>query len=121
MVTHFLLGGAGLTANRVRALWVKPPAGSRRFRRNGILEHWSMLEWFGIVVVTTVLLVILVRKSPLKRVIVYEHQKALRYRKGRYAGTLGPGQYWIITISSSIVPSDVRTQFITIQGQDVLS
>jgi regulator of protease activity HflC (stomatin/prohibitin superfamily) len=81
----------------------------------------TTLEWFWIVVVVAVLLVILVRKSPLKRIIVYEHQKALRYRKGHYAGTLGPGQYWTISSSSSIVPVDVRTEFITIQGQDVLS
>jgi len=75
-----------------------------------------MLEWFWIVVVAAVLLLILVRKSPLKRVIVYEHQKALRYRKGRYTGTLGPGQYWIISSSSSIVPVDVRTEFISADG-----
>ena len=80
-----------------------------------------MLEWFWIVVVAVVLLAILVRKSPFKRVIGYEHQKGLRYRKGRYAGTLGPGQYWIISSSSSIVPVDVRSEFITIHGQDVLS
>jgi len=80
-----------------------------------------MLEFFWIAVVAVVLLAILVRKSPFKRVLVYEHQKALRYKKGRYVGTLGPGQYWIVSSSSSIVPVDVRTEFLTIQGQDVLS
>jgi regulator of protease activity HflC (stomatin/prohibitin superfamily) len=34
---------------------------------------------------------------------------------------LDPGQYWIITKFSSIVLIDVRPEFITIQGQDVLS
>ncbi len=81
----------------------------------------STFEWFWIVIVAALILAILAKKSPLKRVIVYEHQKALRYRKGHYAGTLGPGQYWIISSSSSIVPVDVRTEFVTIQGQDVLS
>ena len=57
----------------------------------------------------------------IKRVTVYEYQKALKYTKGRYQETLGPGQYWIFAWRSSIVPVDVRPEFITIPGQDVLS
>src|SRR5207249_1186698 len=44
-----------------------------------------------------------------------------RYRKGHYIGTIGPGQYWIFSNTSSISPVDIRPEFITIQGQDVLS
>ena len=40
---------------------------------------------------------------------------------GRYAATLNAGQYWILSAFSSIVPVDIRPQFVTIQGQDVLS
>lgn len=57
----------------------------------------------------------------IKRVVVYEYQRALKYTKGRYQETLGPGQYWIFSWRSSIVPVDVRPEFITIPGQDVLS
>jgi regulator of protease activity HflC (stomatin/prohibitin superfamily) len=57
----------------------------------------------------------------IKRVTVYEYQKALKYTKGRYQETLGPGQYWIFSWRSSIVPVDIRSEFITIPGQDVLS
>lgn len=64
---------------------------------------------------------ILKRVLPIKRVTIFEYQKALKYTKGRYRETLGPGQYWILASWSSIVPVDVRPDFITIPGQDVLS
>src|SRR5207247_8627927 len=48
------------------------------------------------------------------------YQKGLKYTKGRYAATLNAGQYWILSTFSSVVPVDIRPQFVTIQGQDVL-
>ncbi len=80
-----------------------------------------MLQSFWIIVPAVVLLLIALRMLRVKHVIVYEYQRGLKYSTGRYAGTLDPGQYWIISSFSSIVPVDVRPEFITIQGQDVLS
>lgn len=80
-----------------------------------------MAELLWIPILAVIVLFIVFRTFPLKRVIVYEHQRALRYRKGRYIGTIGPGQYWIFSRSSAITPVDTRPEFITIQGQDVLS
>jgi regulator of protease activity HflC (stomatin/prohibitin superfamily) len=74
-----------------------------------------------ILIVAAALLFILIKAVPLKRMTVYEYQKGLRYSKGRYVATLDPGQYWILSTISSIVPVDTRSEFITIQGQDVLS
>jgi regulator of protease activity HflC (stomatin/prohibitin superfamily) len=68
-----------------------------------------------------IVLWIIAKFLPVKRVTVYEYQKALKYSGGRYKETLGPGQYWILPFRSSIVPVDVRPEFITIPGQDVLS
>src|SRR5260370_10741664 len=61
------------------------------------------------------------RIMSIKRVVVYEYQRALKYTKGRYQETLGPGQSWIFCWRSSIVPVDVRPEFITIPGEDVVS
>ena len=58
---------------------------------------------------------------PFKRVTIFEYQRGLKYSKGRYSSTLSPGQYWVFPTFSSIVPVDVRPEFITIIGQDVLS
>ena len=66
-------------------------------------------------------LLLLVKLLPFKRVIVYDYQKALKYKKGRYAGTLDAGQYWVSSLSTLVVPVDIRSEFITIQGQDLLS
>lgn len=73
-----------------------------------------------VVVLATLILIFALRKVP-KRVIVYEYQKALKYKKGKYVGTLGPGQYWISSLSSIVVPVDSRPEFTTVPGQDVLS
>ncbi len=73
------------------------------------------------VAVWALVLVIAIKLLPVKRVTVYEYQKGLKYTKGRYRGTLDAGQYWIVSAFSSIVAVDVRPEFITIQGQDVLS
>jgi regulator of protease activity HflC (stomatin/prohibitin superfamily) len=58
---------------------------------------------------------------PFKRVTIFEYQRGLKYSKGRYTATLPPGQYWVLPATSSIVAVDVRPEFITITGQDVLS
>ncbi|MGC1415409.1 MAG: slipin family protein [Candidatus Acidiferrum sp.] len=80
-----------------------------------------MAELIGIVVLAVVLLLIAVKVFPVRKMTVYEYQKGLKYTKGRYAATLNAGQYWIFSTFSSIVPVDIRPQFVTIQGQDVLS
>ena len=80
-----------------------------------------MVELLWVVVLVAVLLLVAVKVVPIKRVTVYEYQKGLKYSRGRYADTLNAGQYWIFSTFSSVLPVDIRPQFVTIQGQDVLS
>jgi regulator of protease activity HflC (stomatin/prohibitin superfamily) len=80
-----------------------------------------MFQFIGLFVLAVMILLVVVKVLPIKRVTIYEYQRGLKYTKGRYTGTLDPGQYWIISTLSSVVPVDVRPEFITIQGQDVLS
>jgi regulator of protease activity HflC (stomatin/prohibitin superfamily) len=80
-----------------------------------------MVQLFWVPVLVLIVLALLYRTFRIRHVIVYEYQKALKYSKGCYKGTLGPGSYWIASAYSSIVPVDVRSEFVTIQGQDVLS
>jgi regulator of protease activity HflC (stomatin/prohibitin superfamily) len=80
-----------------------------------------MLEILWEITLAVVILVVVYRILRVKHVIVYEYQKALKYKRGRYTGTLDPGQYWIVSFFSTLVPVDIRPEFITIQGQDVLS
>ena len=71
--------------------------------------------------VLTLVLGLFRRLGFFRRVIVYEYQAGLKYRKGRYVATLGPGQYWIVPLSSAVHHVDLRPEFFTIQGQDLLS
>ena len=84
-----------------------------------MLQVFSILA--AIVVAAAIVLLIVFRALGIKSVIVYEYHKALKYSRGRYVGTLGPGKYWIASVNSYIYPVDIRPEFITIQGQDVLS
>src|SRR5215470_14955070 len=83
-----------------------------------------MLQLFfilaAIVIAAVIILKIVFRALGIKSVIVYEYHKALKYSKGHYVGILGPGKYWI-SANSYIYPIDIRPEFITVQGQDVLS
>lgn len=62
-----------------------------------------------------------IAKVRLVRVTVYEFQRALRYRKGRFLSVLGPGQYWILEPRTTVTPVDVRPNFMTLMGQEVLT
>lgn len=81
----------------------------------------ELIALFLFVASAAIVVWIVAKILPLKRVTVFEYQKALKYTQGRYQETLGPGQYWILPSWSSIVPVDVRPEFITVPGQDVLS
>jgi regulator of protease activity HflC (stomatin/prohibitin superfamily) len=80
-----------------------------------------MFELLWVAVLVAAVLLVAIKVVPIKRVTVYEYQKGLKYTHGRYVATLNPGQYWILSSFSSVVPVDTRPQFVTIQGQDVLS
>ena len=81
------------------------------------------LLWALILALVSLLLAVglLYKILPFKRVTIFEYQRGLRYSKGRYAATVPPGLYWVFPAFTSVVPVDVRPEFITITGQDVLS
>jgi regulator of protease activity HflC (stomatin/prohibitin superfamily) len=79
--------------------------------------------WVLILVLVVLLLLVglLYKIVPFKRVTIFEYQRGLKYSKGRFSGALLPGQYWLFPAFTSVVPVDVRPEFISIPGQDVLS
>ena len=79
---------------------------------------WYVLSAIAIFVFFIAMRIARVR---LVRVTVYEFQRALRYRKGRFLSVLGPGQYWILEPGTTITPVDVRPNFVTLMGQEVLT
>ena len=53
--------------------------------------------------------------------VIFEYQKGLLYRSGKYVRTLPPGRYLGWRLWESIVKIDVRETVVTIPGQELLS
>ena len=50
--------------------------------------------------------VLVIRYRPVQRVVVYDYQRGVLYRRGRRVRTLEAGVYWIVRgISSIVTPS----------------
>src|SRR5919106_2258692 len=67
------------------------------------------------------LVVALYLRATLFRVTIFEYERGLKYRNGRFAGVIGPGRYWVYRPRVVIRKVDVRPRFVTIAGQEVLS
>jgi regulator of protease activity HflC (stomatin/prohibitin superfamily) len=83
----------------------------------------TAILWSLVLAAILILLIvgILYKIWPFKRVLIYEHQKGLKYVLGRYVATLDAGRYWTLPNYISISAVDIRPEFISIPGQDVLS
>jgi len=118
MVTLDVLpGGTSLRGNRVRLCGLRP-ANSRgsALRDFGDCDASSTLNHsfgFGSGDCNQV--------TAIKQVTIYEYQKGLKYTRRALRGHLERGPIRIVTKFLSIAPIDVRPEYITLQGQDVLS
>ena len=65
--------------------------------------------------------VVLIRYRPVERVVVYDYQRGVLYRRGRRVRTLAAGVYWIVRAISSIVIVDVRSRVAVVAGQEILT
>lgn len=79
-----------------------------------------MVETLWFIVLLGIVAVIAVKAFQLRRVTVYEYQRGLKYRKGRFVETLGAGRYWTFP-STTITIVDVRPTLVSIPGQEVFS
>lgn len=60
-------------------------------------------------------------RARFERVTVFEYERGLRYDKGRFTGTVGPGRYWLLHNRSTIVTLDTRPTVVTVPGQEVIT
>ncbi|MFH1777767.1 MAG: slipin family protein [Candidatus Omnitrophota bacterium] len=56
-----------------------------------------------------------------KKIIVYDYERGLLYKKGKFIKIVGAGLYRIFKMTTIIKKIDTRIRFITIPGQEVLS
>jgi len=80
------------------------------------MTFWSLL---GFVVMVGLLAAGLSRV--VRRTTVFEYQHAIRFARGRFAGVLSPGTYWVFSPHTSIHLLEARPRIMTIPGQELLS
>ena len=56
-----------------------------------------------------------------RRTTVFEYEKGLKYKNGKFEVVLEPGQYWYMPFFVTLNKLDVRPRFVSIAGQEVLS
>lgn len=61
------------------------------------------------------------RRGPLLKVVIFEFQRGMLYRRGRFERVLEPGRYWLRARDTLVRAIDVRPAFVTVPGQEVLS
>ena len=57
----------------------------------------------------------------LSRKTVFEHEMGLRFRSGKFLGTLGPGRYWLWSGSQQVLTQDTRPRAKIVGGQEVMT
>lgn len=60
-------------------------------------------------------------RAGLRRVTVFEHERGLKYRGGKFVGLLEPGVHWYTAFGAAVTKVDVRPRYETVGGQEVLS
>jgi regulator of protease activity HflC (stomatin/prohibitin superfamily) len=74
-----------------------------------------------IIMIAIMLFAILYALSKFKKITIFEHERGLKYVKGKFTGTLEPGQYWIYQPITAVSRIDIRPRFISITGQELMS
>ena len=85
-------------------------------RVDHLRKERKMNLMIGIIVVVLIFKVLFIRK-----VIIFEYEKAVKYVKGKYSKILEPGKYYVFSPNVSLVKVDIRPKVVTIPGQEVLS
>ena len=73
------------------------------------------------VVAAAALIALVAIISLLQLITVYEFQRGLLYRKGRFVGLLAPGRYLLWGPGAHVRHMDVRRRTVTVPGQEVLT
>jgi len=74
-----------------------------------------------IALLAVLVMLVLFFRFALRRIVIYEYERGLRYHLGQFKDVLGPGQHWYFPYLTRIFKVDVRPVFATIGGQEVLT
>jgi regulator of protease activity HflC (stomatin/prohibitin superfamily) len=92
------------------------------FNKVNIMTQYSILIFS--IVIASVVVAYSVReifKNLAVRQTVFEYQRALLYRDGKFIKTLEPGSYWLWKFNTSVTKMDIRPTFLTLPGQELVT
>lgn len=72
-------------------------------------------------IIVAVLFLVIIAALLVRRSVVYEYQRGLLFKSGKFVTTLGPGAHYFFRPSSHLQIVDIRLLTVTIPGQEVLS
>jgi regulator of protease activity HflC (stomatin/prohibitin superfamily) len=79
----------------------------------------------GIIFLFAIVLVLisfgLIGQFLLKRIVIFEHERGVVYRRGKFHRTLQPGSHWLYPYWEKLQKVDIRERFSTIPGQELLT
>jgi regulator of protease activity HflC (stomatin/prohibitin superfamily) len=79
-----------------------------------------MLSALSVTALIAAVLLVLARRL-FARVVVYDYQRAVLYRRGRRVRMLEAGVYWIVRGVSAVTIVDVRSRVAVVAGQEILT
>jgi regulator of protease activity HflC (stomatin/prohibitin superfamily) len=83
-------------------------------------EFFGVLGLIVLFLATVILLFVLGRKL-FFRVIIFEYEIGIHFKKGKFHGLLSPGVYWFSYLNSLVEKADKRPALLTVPSQEVLS
>lgn len=79
---------------------------------------------FGLIFVAGVISVcvgFIILLTSFRRITIFDYERGVVYRRGKFHRVLSAGVYWLFTRIDMFQKIDVRTRFLTIPGQEILS
>lgn len=74
-----------------------------------------------IALLAVVILMALAIRGRFTRMTIFEYQRGMRYRDGRFVGLLDPGRHWIYRPSTVVHAIDMRETLLPLQGQELVT
>lgn len=75
----------------------------------------------ALLIVVVALVAGVAARALLARVTIFEYQRGLLYRYGRFKSLLGPGTHWIFRPATAVQTVDVRETLLPLTGQELVS
>ena len=75
----------------------------------------------ALLIVVAALVAAVAARALLARVTIFEYQRGLLYRYGRFKSLLGPGTHWIFRPATAVHTVDVRETLLPLTGQELVT